>query len=97
MTAIFSLITMVLIRCSHIYGMEHAYLLINCDQNKDDDVLEKLKLISGIIEVTKVFGAYDLIAKIQASNTYELKQKIMPIVKNVIDIRSALTLVTSSA
>lgn len=76
--------------------MEHAYLLINCDQNKDDDVLEKLKLVSGIIEVTRVFGAYDLIAKIEAISTIELKQKIMPIVKNVIDIRSALTLITSA-
>lgn len=76
--------------------MEYAYLLINCDQNKDDDVLDKLKLVSGIIEVTRVFGAYDLIAKIEAISTIELKQKIMPIVKNVIDIRSALTLITSA-
>lgn len=75
--------------------MEYAYLLINCDQNKDDDVLDKLKLVSGIIEVTRVFGAYDLIAKIEAISTIELKQKIMPIVKNVIDIRSALTLTSA--
>lgn len=76
--------------------MEYAYLLINCEHHKDDAVQKKLNQIPGIKEVTRVFGAYDLIAKIEAATTNELKQKIIPIVKNIVDIRSALTLKSTS-
>jgi len=80
-----------------IYYMELAFLLINCEQNKDDTVLKKLIQFPGIKEVTKVFGVHDLVAKIEARTTSELRQKIIPIVKNIVDIRSVLTLKSTNA
>lgn len=55
--------------------MELAFLLINCEENKDDTVLKKLIQFHGIKEVTKVFGVHDLVAKIEARTTNDLRQK----------------------
>lgn len=75
--------------------MTDAFLLINCDQNKDDDVLEKLRLKSEIKHVAKVIGAFDIIAKIQANNRNDLEQKIIPSIKKIKEIRVIKTLTGS--
>ena len=72
--------------------MEHAYLLINCDQNKDDEVLKKLGLLDEIKQAVKVIGAFDIIAKINAKNQNELEQIMIPALKKIKEIRGIKTL-----
>lgn len=60
-------------------------------------LLKKLIQFPRIKEVTKVFGVHDLVAKIEARTTSELRQRIIPIVKNIIDIQAVLTLKSTNA
>ncbi len=72
--------------------MTYAFLLINCDQNKDDEVLKKLGLLEEIKHAVKVIGAFDIIAKINAKNQNELEQIMIPTLKKIKEIRGIKTL-----
>ena len=73
--------------------MTYAFLLINCDQNKDDEVLKKLGVQDEIKHTAKVVGAFDIIAKINAKNQNELEQKIIPTLKEIKEIQGIKTLI----
>lgn len=77
--------------------MKYAFLLINCDQNKDDEVFEKLNLMSEIKQVTKVVGAYDIVAKIISKNQSQLDQITIPTIKKIKEIKKIKTLTGSIA
>ena len=45
--------------------MATAYVLINCDLGSEQKVIDQIKPMDGIREVKGVFGAYDILAKIE--------------------------------
>ena len=50
--------------------METAYVLVNCDLGSEDDIIEDLKHMDSVKEVSGTFGAYDIIAKIENSERF---------------------------
>jgi len=72
--------------------MATAYVLINCDLGSEDRVLLELKSIKKVKETRGVFGAYDIVTKIEAPSSDMLKEIISSKIRKIDRIRSTLTL-----
>tara|TARA_B100000949_G_scaffold184479_1_gene166231 strand:+ start:196 stop:438 length:243 start_codon:yes stop_codon:yes gene_type:complete len=72
--------------------MAEAYVLVNCDLGAEDEVIGGLKQIEQVKEVHGTFGAYDIIAKVQAESTDKLKEAVTWKIRKMDKIRSTLTL-----
>jgi DNA-binding Lrp family transcriptional regulator len=72
-----------------------AYVLINCELGSKESVFSQLKSISKIKETRGVFGAYDIITKIEASSAEIIKDIIATKIRGLDRIRSTLTLMGS--
>ena len=56
--------------------MSTAYVLINCDLGSEEKVISELKSIEGVVEVHGTFGAYDILAKVEAGLVEKLRETI---------------------
>lgn len=72
--------------------MTTAYVLINCELGSQDMVFSQLKSINKAGETRGVFGAYDIITKIEASSVETVKDIIATKIRGIDRIRSTLTL-----
>ena len=73
--------------------MSTAYVLINCDLGSEEKVISELKSIEGVVEVHGTFGAYDILAKVEAGLVEELRETITWKSRKIANIRSTLTLI----
>ena len=69
-----------------------AYVLINCDLGYEKQIIEELKHISDVKEAHRVFGAYDILAKVESANVETLRETIMWKIRKIDKVRSTLTL-----
>ena len=74
--------------------MGSAYVLINCDLGYEEEIISKLKNISGVKEAQGTFGAYDILAKIESNELDKLRDTITNKIRNMDRVRSTLTLMT---
>lgn len=72
--------------------MPAAYVLINCDLGSEQYVIDELKKIDGVKEVHGTFGAYDILAKVEAAQVEPLRETITWKIRKIDKIRSTLTL-----
>lgn len=72
--------------------MATAYVLINCELGAEQKVIDQIKPIDGIKEVRGVFGAYDVLAKIETASVEQLREIITWKIRKIDRIRSTLTL-----
>ena len=72
--------------------MSTAYVLINCDLGAEEFVISELKSIEGVVEVHGTFGAYDILAKVEAGLVEKLRETITWKIRKIVKIRSTLTL-----
>ena len=72
--------------------MATAYVLINCDLGYEEQIIEELKHISDVKEVNGVFGAYDIIVKVESDQISTLRETIMWKIRKIGRVRSTLTL-----
>jgi len=72
--------------------MAEAYVLINCELGNEESVISKLKSIQGVKEVHGIFGAYDILAKIESDRVENLREIITWKIRKIDNIRSTLTL-----
>ena len=72
--------------------MATAYVLINCDLGFEEQIIEELKHISDVKEVNGVFGAYDILAKVESDQISTLRETIMSEIRKIVHVRSTLTL-----
>ncbi len=72
--------------------MATAYVLINCDLGSEEVVISELKSIEDVKEVHGTFGAYDILAKVEASPVEKLRETITWKIRKIQKIRSTLTL-----
>ena len=71
--------------------MTTAYVLINCDLGSKEKVFSELKSIKKV-ETQGVFGAYDIVSKIEAPTADMIKDIISSKIRVIDRIRSTLTL-----
>lgn len=72
--------------------METAYVLINCDLGKEEEIIENLKNIDSVKEIHGTYGEYDLIAKVEHPQKVKLEEVIVWNIRKIKYIRSTLTL-----
>jgi len=71
-----------------------AYILINTEIGDEEKVYEALQNMEGVVEAHIVYGVYDIVAKIHAENTDELRNVVENIRKKA-GLRSTLTLIVT--
>jgi len=72
--------------------MEMAYVLIHCWMGSEDEIIKNLKEIEHVKEVDGVFGAYDIIAKVEAETSELVRETISWKIRKMNRIISTLTL-----
>ena len=72
--------------------MAEAYVLVNCDLGAEEEIISGLKQIEQVKEVHGTFGAYDIIAKVQAESADKLREAVTWKIRKMDKIRSTLTL-----
>lgn len=73
--------------------MPTAYVLINCDLGSEDDIIRELKKLPEAVEVSGVYGVYDIIAKIRSDSMDKLRETITWRVRKIDKVRSTLTMI----
>jgi hypothetical protein len=71
-----------------------AYVLIICELGYEDQTVNDLNKMDGV-EATRLAGAYDIIAKVNAENAESLTGTIAFGIKNFSRIQSTLTLIVN--
>ena len=74
--------------------METIYLLCETDVGKLDDVLKRLKGVTGVAEVQAVTGPFDLIVKVQAPHINQALDVVVHKIRKIPGIKATETLVT---
>ncbi|MCH7758172.1 MAG: Lrp/AsnC ligand binding domain-containing protein [Thaumarchaeota archaeon] len=69
-----------------------AYVMINCDLGADESIIEELKHFENVKEIHGVFGAYDIIARVESENQDALKETRTWKIRKLDKVRSTLTL-----
>lgn len=72
--------------------MATAYVLLNCQIGSERHIIEQIKSMEGVKEVRGVFGAYDILIKIQTASVERLREIITWKIRKIDKIRSTLTL-----
>ena len=74
--------------------MTTAYVLISCDLGFDVEIIDEIKQLEDVKEVHGVFGAYDILVKLESANVENLKDIITWKIRKLNRVRSTLTLMT---
>ena len=75
-----------------ITKMTTAYVLINCDLGSEEKVISEMKSMEAVVEVHGTFGAYDILAKVEAELVEKVRETITWKIRKIEKIRSTLTL-----
>jgi DNA-binding Lrp family transcriptional regulator len=70
-----------------------AYVLINYEIGAEQNILNKLKNVPGMVEVSEVNGIYDIVVKIASDNLDSLKETMTQHIRTIDTVRSTLTLI----
>jgi DNA-binding Lrp family transcriptional regulator len=69
-----------------------AFVMISAETGKESEVLNGLKKIEDVKEACLTFGAYDIIAKVEAETREKLEEAITGKVRRLNSLRSTLTM-----
>jgi len=75
-----------------IQTMPLAIALINAEVGSEDELLRELRKLNNVSEAYAVYGAYDIVAKVEAETMKELKEVITSKVRKLKNLRSSLTM-----
>jgi DNA-binding Lrp family transcriptional regulator len=72
-----------------------AYILINYEigTETEQETINKLKNVLGVVEVSKVNGVYDIVVKITSNALDSLKETITRDIRTIDTIKSTMTLI----
>ena len=72
--------------------MPTAFVLINAELGKEENILEELRNIDEVKEAHFVYGVYDIITKVEAESMDKLKEIVTFKIRRLSDVRSTLTM-----
>jgi DNA-binding Lrp family transcriptional regulator len=72
--------------------MSIAYVAIHCETGKESPIIRKLMEFKGVSEVTGTLGLYDIIVKVEASNSKELESIITTKIRKIPNVLTTMTL-----
>jgi DNA-binding Lrp family transcriptional regulator len=77
------------IKCG--FGMPIGYVLINVDLGSEEKVLEGVRKVPNVKECYRLYGIYDMIAKVEADSLDTLKQVVTWKIRKLEGVRSTVT------
>jgi len=72
--------------------LETAYVMINCELGAEGTIVEGVKSIDSVKEVSGVFGNYDIIIKIECPNIEVMRETIAKKIRQLERVQSTTTL-----
>lgn len=73
-----------------------AYCLINVRLGTADEVKESLLRIPQVVEVSIVFGGFDMVAIVESDELTEMKDTLTWKIRKLTNVRTALTLLETN-
>jgi DNA-binding Lrp family transcriptional regulator len=71
-----------------------AFVLIHTDLGAETDVMKELKTIKEVKEAHRIYGVYDIIARIEVDAMMDLKDIISEKIRRLYGVRSTITMIT---
>ncbi|MDG6921981.1 MAG: Lrp/AsnC ligand binding domain-containing protein, partial [Nitrososphaerota archaeon] len=68
--------------------MTVAFVLISTDTGYEKQIVIELKMLEGVSEVHALYGAYDIIAKIEAQGTDQIKKIVFSGIRRLDNVKS---------
>jgi len=68
-----------------------CYVLLNVELGSEDRVLNEVRRIPNVKDCHRVYGVYDMIAKVEAESMDSLKQIVTWKIRRLEGVRSTLT------
>ncbi len=75
------------------FVMISAYILVNSRTGSEDEVYRAITTIENIKEGFKVFGAYDIIVRVEEKDSNSLQEFITRKIRQIENVISTLTLI----
>jgi DNA-binding Lrp family transcriptional regulator len=72
--------------------MSDAFILINVALGHEEEIINLLRKIDGITLVNGTFGAYDIVLKLHAEDSLNMRSIITEKIRKIDNIRSTLAL-----
>ncbi len=72
--------------------MPIAFVLINAELGAENELINQVKSIENVKYAYVLYGAYDLVVKIEAPSTEILKKTISNKIRQLKNVRSTLTM-----
>ncbi|MDE1838332.1 MAG: Lrp/AsnC ligand binding domain-containing protein [Thaumarchaeota archaeon] len=76
--------------------METAYVMINCEMGAEGTIVEGVKSIDSVKEVSGVFGNYDVIVKLECLDIDEMRETIAKKIRLLSNVRCTTTLMCAN-
>ena len=73
--------------------MTSAFLLINCEFPFAEEVISELGKVPEIIDIYKLHGMYDIIAKVKSDTEEDLNEIVKVRIRKIDKIKSTLTMI----
>lgn len=70
--------------------------MINCEMGAEGTIVEGVKSIGDVKEVSGVFGNYDVVVKLECSNIEEIRDIIAKKIRQISKVRCTTTLMCAS-
>ena len=74
--------------------MPTAYILLNTEIGAEAQVLKAIKKIEGVVDAHKLWGVYEIIARVEANSMDKLKFIINNYIEKIGKINSKLTMIS---
>ena len=71
--------------------MALSYVFMNVELGSEDRVLDEIRRLPYVKECHRLYGVYDMIAKVEADSMDELKQAITWKIRRLPGVRSTIT------
>ena len=72
--------------------MHKGFVLLNCDLGAEEFILDELKKISDVLQAHITFGAYDIIAEINADSQEDFDETVSIKIRRLTRVVSTMTL-----
>ena len=72
--------------------MPTAFVLVNTDVGMESDVQKELQSLEECLEAYIVYGAYDIVTKVNTDTSSTLKEVITKKIRTIPAVRSTMTL-----
>lgn len=73
--------------------MAKAFVLVNADVGSEDEVVKELRKMPNVKESFVAYGAYDIVAKVEAESMEKLKELVNGKIRRLTKVRSTLTMI----